>query len=74
MARSETPKVEYSYKCDTCPVHKRYGAARLTAEREAVKHSMRYPDHNVHLIKSEIQHTFKREGTAYHQLGDEAPF
>lgn len=74
MARNETPQIEYSFNCDHCSVHKRFGAARLTAEREAVKHSMRYYDHIVHLKKTEILHTFKRDGKAYHQLGDEVPF
>ena len=73
MARRETPEVEYSYNCDHCPVHKRYGAARLTAEREALKHSMRFYDHVVHLLKTEIMHTFKRDGTAYQPLTADIP-
>jgi hypothetical protein len=74
MARKEIPKVEYAVRCASCPVHKRFGAAKLTAEREAVKHSQRFYDHYVHITKTEILYTLKRDGTAVHQLGDEAPF
>jgi hypothetical protein len=75
MARKEIPKIEYGFRCEHCPVHKQYGAAKLTAEREAVKHSQRFYDHVVHILKTEIVYTLKREGMAYHKLTDgEAPF
>lgn len=74
MASNKTPPVEHGFVCEDCKRGRRYGAARLTAERKATEHFMRYPDHTVHITETRIAHTLERRGTAYHKLGDEPPF
>jgi hypothetical protein len=74
MESRSIPPVEYGFVCEDCKRGRKFGAARLTAERRATDHFMRFPDHKVHITKTDIVYTLTRKKTAVHQLGDEPPF
>jgi hypothetical protein len=68
------PPVEYGFVCENCKRGRRFGAAKLTAQLRATEHHRRFPDHVVHIQRTEILESLRREQTAVHQLGDEPPF
>lgn len=51
-------RIEYGFRCKSCPYARHFGARKLKSEIEAGKHARKYDWHEVELIEIHVTHTF----------------